>query len=48
MKKSDYKFYRDKKLNIEYNCKETQPSDGWFNNPAANRPIFIPKRKKKK
>jgi len=48
MNKADHKFHRDKKQSIEYNSRQTTPSDGWFCNPAANRPIFIPKKKKKK
>ena len=48
MKKAEYKFHRDTKERIECDSRETTPTDGWFCSKAANRPIFIPKKKKKK
>lgn len=47
MKKADYKFHRDKKEQINDLSKPNDGSD-WFFQKAANKPIFIPKRKKKK
>jgi hypothetical protein len=48
MKKADYKFHRDKKERIEQDSRQTTPTDGFFWGKFANRPIFIPKKKKKK
>jgi hypothetical protein len=48
MKKADHKFHRDKKRQIESDSRQTTPTDGWFSYKAANRPIFIPKKKKKR
>lgn len=44
MKKSDYKFHRDKKESIQNLSKENE-QDFW--RKSSNKPIFIPKRKKK-
>lgn len=43
MKKAEYKFYRDKKQEIQYDSKENQ-REYWH----GSNPIYIPKRKKKK
>lgn len=49
MKKAEYKFNKDRQNQIRLTASETEP-DPWtfFNKKATNRPIFIPKRKKKK
>lgn len=47
MKKADYKFHRDKKQQIESDARQTNGPLFYWREPA-NRPIFIPKRKKKK
>lgn len=47
MKKADYKFHRDKKEQIQDLSKQNEGEDYFFRQ-ASNRPIFIPKRKKKK
>jgi len=47
MKKADYKFHRDKKEQINHQSKETEEPQYYFKGPA-NRPIYIPKKKKKK
>lgn len=47
MKKAGYKFHRDKKQQIEYQSKETNEPQYYSKGPA-NRPIYIPKKKKKK
>lgn len=46
MKKADHKFHRDKQNQIKHNSTESSGSF-WYGLPA-NRPIYIPKRKKKK
>lgn len=50
MKKAEYKFHKNAKSQIESNSRQTDPDDlGWlFGQKATNKPIFIPKRKKKK
>jgi hypothetical protein len=47
MKKADYKFHRDKKEQIQNQSKQSE-EPVYFFKQAANSPIFIPKRKKKK
>ena len=47
MNKAEYKFYRDKKEQIENNSKESD-KPFYYRCAPANSPIFIPKRKKKK
>jgi len=44
MNKADYKFHRDRKEEIENNSKQNE-SFFWRSDP---KPIYIPKRKKKK
>ena len=47
MKKADYKFHRDRKEAIERDSKQSDEPFFYFRQ-AANNPIHIPKRKKKK
>lgn len=44
MKKAEYKFHRDKKQEIDNQSRQNNPIFNW----SEPRPIFIPKRKKKK
>ena len=44
MKKADYKFYRDKKQDIESDSRQNETNWGW----QKSNPIFIPKKKKKR
>jgi len=47
MNKADYKFHRDKKQQLENDARQS-PERGHFWWDQSNRPIFIPKKKKKK
>ena len=47
MKKADYKFNKNKQKEIQDLYKQNEPFI-WLFNSASNKPIFTPKRKKKK
>jgi hypothetical protein len=47
MKKADYKFHRDRRGQIENQSRQSDEPFFYFKQ-AANSPIFIPKRKKKR
>lgn len=47
MKKSEYKFHKDKKEQIDNLSKENEPLI-WQMWKPSHKPIFIPKRKKRK
>lgn len=46
MKKADYKFHRDRREQIENNARQNEGLFSLWREPS-NRPIFIPKNKKK-
>lgn len=47
MKKADYKFHRDRKQQIESQSRQSEGIFTFWKEPT-NRPIFIPKNKKKR
>jgi hypothetical protein len=47
MKKAEYKFNKDRQEQIRNFSTENEPHFFYFKE-ASNKPIFIPKRKKKK
>ena len=47
MNKAEYKFHRDRKQQIQNQSKQSEEAQYFFKS-AANSPIFIPNRKKKK
>ena len=47
MNKADHRFHRDRRENIDAAAQETTGPLYYWRDPA-NRPIFIPKRKKKR
>lgn len=47
MNKADYKFHKNRQREIKHTQSQTEPALFYFAEPA-NRPIYIPKRKKKK
>ena len=47
MKKADYKFNRDRKNQIQDDGRQSEGIFMYWKG-STNRPIFIPKRKKKK
>jgi len=47
MKKADYKAFRTRREGMNYDSSQSPLTFGYWKEPS-NRPIFIPKRKKKK
>lgn len=47
MKKADYKAFRTRREGMDYDSSQS-PTALWSWKDPSNRPIFIPKRKKKK
>jgi len=47
MKKAEYKFHKNRQEQVQNLSKENEPLVWPFNSPS-HKPIFIPKRKKKK
>jgi hypothetical protein len=47
MKKADYKAFRTRREEMNYDSSQS-PTASWYWRDPSNRPIFIPKRKKKK
>lgn len=47
MKKADYKAFRSRREEMNYNSSQS-PEEPYFWRSPSNRPIYIPKRKKKK
>lgn len=45
MKKADYKFYRDRKEQIQRDSSQSATALSYFQQ-ASNSPVYIPKKKK--